>query len=352
MKEIINNYSYQIKAFLESFLDEKSSTNIAINQWGQDVIKRLKNFSVNGKMIRGSLILFTEAMYGKANDIESIKLAAAIELFHSGLLIHDDIIDGDDLRRGKPSLHYQYQTACADGNIVDPDHFGISMGICAGDIVFFIGFDLLSRLKIDNDFKDKIFHLFIQEFTNVGFGQMQDIYFGLSNSKLEEDDILKLYLYKTARYTFSLPFLLGGWLAKTSDSELVSLERLGEYIGLIFQIKDDELCIFPEEAESGKSTGSDIKGEKKTLFYFYIFQRASQEEKKKLCSIFGSPNISKESLKYVQDLIHKYAIRRIIERKYHEYKIKALEIISLMNIDNVYKEMLYNIVNYNITRRK
>ncbi len=352
MEKIINIYSRRIRTFLESFLAEKANANSAANKWGSDVIGRIKNFSVNGKMIRGSLVLFTEDMYGKKNDTESVKLAAAIELFHSGLLIHDDIIDRDELRRGKPSLHHQYGKAGADEHMAQPGHFGISMGICAGDIVFFIGFDLLSELNISNDFKDKILHLFGREFTAVGLGQMQDIYFGASDFMPGEDEIHKLYLYKTARYTFSLPFMLGGLLAGISDSELKYLERLGEYIGLIFQIKDDELGIFGEKAESGKRPGSDIEGEKKTLFHLYLFQRASREEKDKLNSIFGSSGISTESLKYIRDLINKYNIRSSIEKKYDEYKIKALEIISLMNTGNSHKNTLRELLDYNLNRTK
>ncbi|MFH0974743.1 MAG: polyprenyl synthetase family protein [Spirochaetota bacterium] len=352
MKEILNNYSEQIKLYFSSFLDEKTDYFNSINKWGSDVIERLKLFSRNGKMIRGSIVLFTQEMFGKKIDVESLKVAIAIELFHSGLLIHDDIIDRDELRRGNPSVFYQYTKAAMDENFIDPGQYGLSMGICAGDISFFIGFELISSLNIQNTSKEKIMSLFFSEFTAVGLGQMQDIYFGQSSEDPHEEDVFKLYLYKTARYTFSLPFMLGGLLAGIPDKEIKHLEKFGEYLGLIFQIKDDELGIFGEKNDFGKPIGSDIEENKKTIFYLYLFQLVTAEEKKRLRSIFGSSNISLESIKFIQDLILKHNIKKDIDKKYSEYEINAKKIISKMIIKDKYKDMLRSILIYNLNRTK
>lgn len=352
MLEILNNYSFKIKEFLQLYLDEKGKNYNSINVWANDVTKRLKIFSITGKMIRGSLVLFTQNMYGKGNNNDSIKTAAAVELFHSGLLIHDDIIDRDELRRGSPSVHYQYKIIGDDERITDPKQFGIGMGICAGDIGFFIGFELLSSLETSLSSKNKLLQLFSKEFTRVGLGQMQDINFAQSPNDPKEEDILKLYLYKTARYTFSLPFMLGGLLSEIDDRELENVEKLGEFLGLIFQIKDDELGLFGEAIDFGKPIGSDIEEKKKTLFYLYLFQQASNEEKSHLYTIFGSQNISNESVKYVRDLINRYNIKQNINNKLMEYKHSAEKIISVMNITNDYKEKLHNIIDFNLNRKK
>jgi geranylgeranyl diphosphate synthase, type I len=352
MEKILTNYSPFIKTFLQSYLNEKSSILNFINQWGYDVSKRLKDFSINGKIIRGSIILFTEVMYGREINDESIKLAAAVELFHSGLLVHDDIIDCDELRRGDRSIFSQYKIKGANEKIVDPHYFGISMGICAGDIAFFIGFELLSSLKIDDISKGKIQQLFSREFVSVGLGQMQDVYFGKSIHEPNENEILKLYLYKTARYTFSLPFMLGGLLAGIDSKNLQLLEKLGEYLGLIFQMKDDELGIFGVKSNFGKPIGSDIKEEKKTLFHLYLFQQVTRGEKNRLRKIFGSTDVTARSIKYVQDLIIKYKIKEKIDKKINEYKTGAEEVILDMDIEDKYKEMLHSIIDYNLNRIK
>jgi geranylgeranyl diphosphate synthase, type I len=352
MKEILYTYSEEIKKQFTSFLDEKNEYFNSINKWGKDVTHRLKLFLKNGKMIRGSVVLFSQEMFGRKIDTESIKVAIAIELFHAALLIHDDIIDNDELRRGDPSVYYQYTKEAIAENITDAKQFGISMGICVGDISFFIGFELLSSLKINNSSKDKIMRLFFNEFTAVGLGQMQDIYFGQSSAEPQEEDIFKLYLYKTARYTFSLPFMLGGMLAEIPDNELKHLEKLGEYLGLIFQLKDDELGLFGKKSDFGKPIGSDIEENKKTLYYIYLFRNADAEEQTRLRSIFGSANISDESINYVHKLVYKYKIKEVIEKKIKEYKSFGDEIISKIKIDSLYKSRLNEIMDYNLNRIK
>jgi geranylgeranyl diphosphate synthase type I len=323
-----------------------------INRWGRDVTGRLKQFSKNGKMIRGSVVLFTQEMFGKKADIDSMHVAVAIELFHAGLLIHDDIIDSDELRRGEMSVHYQYTKEAIPEKMADPKHYGLSMGICVGDISFFIGFELLSGLRLNNVSKDRIMRLFFSEFTAVGLGQMQDIYFGQSEAEPQEEDIYKLYLFKTARYTFSLPFMLGGLLAGIPDKELKQLEKLGEYLGLIFQLKDDELGLFGKKSDFGKPIGSDIEENKKTIYHLYLFQNAAGPELVRLKSIFGSSNISDESINFVYGLINKYKIREIIYAKINECKIHGEEIIKNMQIKDIYKSKLQEIMEYNLSRTK
>lgn len=352
MKEILNNYSGQVKKHFLEFLDEKAGYFSQINRWGTDVTERLKLFLKNGKMIRGSVVLFTQEMFGRKTDIELIKVAIAIELFHAGLLIHDDIIDNDELRRGEPSVHYQYAKEANAEKMADPKQYGISMGICAGDISFFVGFELLSGLNISKVSKEKIMRLFFSEFTAVGLGQMQDIYFGQSESEPKEEDVFNLYLYKTARYTFSLPFMLGGMLADITDNELAKLEKLGENLGLIFQMKDDELGLFGTKSDFGKPVGSDIKENKKTIFYLYLFQNASAEEQDRLRSIFGSSDISDGSIRYVLELLYKYKIKDSIDKKITGYKQTAEKIIRELNISEMYKSKLNEIVEFNLNRIK
>ncbi len=353
MNQILKVYSDLIKSFLASFLSEKSRILQRINNWGYDLSERLKEFSIEGKIIRGSLLLLIQDLYANKINDESVKLAAAVELFHSGLLIHDDIMDRDEERRGKRSLYYQYKLLSETEAISDPDQFGISMGICAGDIGFFLGFDLIVNLELDLTLKNKVSQLFINEFINVGLGQMQDIYFGQSKRSFKEkEEIIKLYLYKTARYTFSLPFTLGGLLSGIDENELGYLEELGESLGLIFQFKDDELGIFGMPGSFGKPIGSDIEEGKKTLYYTYLLQMCNEEEKQQLSSIFGSSNISNVSLEYVRSLIYKYNIKKEIDKRIESYTSNAQNIILKMNIDNKAKAKLKDIIEYNLTRIK
>src|SRR5258708_9868215 len=126
-------------------------------------------------MLRGSLVLFLSECYtGKITE-DAVRIASAMELFHSSLLIHDDIMDNDTQRRGYQTIFAQYQSLGEKKKLLDPRHFGESMGICTGDISFFLAFQLLSSIG-DSSIKQRIIDVYMNEMISVGLAQMQDVY--------------------------------------------------------------------------------------------------------------------------------------------------------------------------------
>ena len=124
--------------------------------FGSDSARRLDEFSARGKMIRGCLVrLGFELGGGKSVPPEAeesvARAGAAMELFQSGLLVHDDIMDRDRTRRGAPTLHVGYEADLARGLYGDPAHNGSSLGICAGDLAYFSAFHVLAGLEVPAD---------------------------------------------------------------------------------------------------------------------------------------------------------------------------------------------------------
>ena len=235
---------------LISYLTERKAKLSQINIWGGDSIDRLLPFVTSGKTTRGSLAVYIYSLFRKNLPPSIYKAAAALELYHSGLLIHDDIMDRDNLRRGKPSIWEQYSRASHD------THIGISQAINAGDLCFFMAQELLSDMNI--------LSLVSRELQPVVIAQMQDVVSGKGQS-LSKDEVLSLYRYKTARYTFSLSMAVGATIVKTTADNVTLLMRLGESMGLLYQIRDDELSIEGDSAVTGKPVGSDEKNAKQTL---------------------------------------------------------------------------------------
>ncbi|MFZ5845698.1 MAG: polyprenyl synthetase family protein [Patescibacteria group bacterium] len=225
MLAFITRHKPVIDRFLATFLQQKKKSLSKVNQWGSDAIDKLIPFVTAGKCVRGSLVLFSYLMFKNKLKSEVIQAAAGIELLHSGLLIHDDIMDRDTKRRGSEAVHYQYQ------KLATP-HFGESMGITIGDLSFFLGFELLH---------DQVFPLVSRELATVATAQMQDVAQTALPKKLSPNDILSLYRYKTARYSFSLPLTIGAMLAGQPQQVISDLEKLGESLGILYQIRDDQL---------------------------------------------------------------------------------------------------------------
>ncbi|MCX6792029.1 MAG: polyprenyl synthetase family protein [Candidatus Gottesmanbacteria bacterium] len=215
----LQQYKKEVDAFLAAFLASKQKDFARVNAWGPDAIEKIRSIVSEGKTIRGSLVLLIhDVLKGKQKE-QAIKVAAAYECIHTALLVHDDIMDHDSVRRGKPALHVQYNNE--------------GLAICVGDILFFLADELLDQTPVQK--------ISAQVFQEVCIAQMQDVSFGLTTNIPAKDEILTLYKYKTARYTFSLPMMAGAMLAGADKKTIDLFEHLGEAFGILFQIQDDKL---------------------------------------------------------------------------------------------------------------
>jgi geranylgeranyl diphosphate synthase type I len=291
----------------------KSSLNDLgrINAFAPELMQRLEDYALRGKLIRGSLVPYTFDLLGGLGGERNalFDIAAAIELFQSMLLIHDDIMDQDELRRGKPSIHAQYASDGRHLKLGDPDHYGVSLGICAGDVSAFIAFGILSRLNIDDAIKGRLISFIADEMVLVGVAQMQDVHHGEAEpSSVSLDAVERMYRYKTGRYTFSLAMSIGALLAGRDDSLRERLEEFGELLGIIFQIKDDEIGLYGFEEKTGKPLGSDLYEGKKTVYMQTLLEETAGDIRSRLERLLG--NISgPEDVSWIMGQIDKHGIR-------------------------------------------
>ncbi len=381
---------------VEFFSDKKRELGNA-GSLGEDVTERLLSFSLKGKMIRGSLVFLSYDIFSgirfnsdtKAEELLLLKNASSsIEVLQSGLLIHDDIMDNDSTRRGEDTFHLYYgkylyekrlSLKSGEGEKRDSSDFltdelvdgGKSLAICAGDIAFFLSFELLADFPVNGEdgfLSDKRFlnrllrllSLYSREFSLVGVGQMEDIYLGYSDS-LSIERIVNLYRYKTSRYTFSLPMLMGAIIAGEDEPVLSLLGELGEDMGILFQIRDDELGLFGDKEELGKPIGSDIREAKKTIIYFFLAEllkdrKIDVNSNKRLKRILSGIDISDDDISFVREIALNYGIHdrvsglKSVYRDRIKSRIEKLE--SLKSISLEYLGILEELVEFIIKRNK
>lgn len=290
-------------------------------EWSKDVIKKLKEFSAQGKMIRGSLFLHAYKLFGGEKEYTSV--AAALELTQSGILAHDDVMDKDEFRRGKKTIHEQYKSLVTD------THYGYSMAICFGDIAFFESFKHLPP---------EVIPIFSEMMTLCAYGQMQDIHFTYSDREVSVEQILDVYTNKTATYTFSLPLMLAAGL---TGKDVDTVKQLGIHLGIIFQIVDDYIGIFEELEKVGKEPGQDFKENKKTLYRYFLLQKDPS-----LQSYF-SRSISAEELEFLREKV-KTILQPVDEIiNYHQEQVEHY--IAKLDCDpTFFKELAA----YNLSRKK
>ena len=324
-----------------------------INAFADDGLNRLSEFCNKGKSLRGILTILGAEMYGLEQNDALIELGAIIEIIHSSILIQDDIQDEDNMRRGFPSVFYQYQLIASYQNFKNPKFYGQSIAMDVYLIGHYLAMNALADLNISSDLKIKILSFLSSEIMKVGVAQSQDIYHAyVQADKISIADIENVHLYKTGRYTLSMPLMLGGIFSGKLIEDMKQIEEASEILGLVFQIKDDELSIFAEEEELGKKVGNDIIENKKTHFRELLYQRVSDSEKRILKTSFGNKNLNFKKVQKIRELLIKYNVQEDIQGKMDMIGAKAMSIIDEVSIDQSRKELLYSLINYLLHRTK
>lgn len=352
LSDYLRSAKSEIHDILSGRLGRKSRELDRVCEWGPDVSRRLEEFAVAGKMLRGALVLLGADLFSRERDGEELKVAAAVELLQSALLVHDDIMDRDEYRRGQASVYAQYDRLGSARGVSEAAHFGASMGICAGDVAIFTAFEILGGLHVPARTLASILSLVSKEMTYVGVAQMQDVYLGQSAGRVEESDVYSLYLYKTGRYTFSLPLMLGGLLAEAPRRTVDSLAHLGERLGILFQMKDDEIGLFGDADQTGKPCGSDIAEGKKTLYHLQLLRAVGPAERRRLTAILGNPNIGEDEIAYVRELVVNLGIRDGLEAEMERLADEAHAIAdSLGEVEPSILGIVHELVDFNLSRR-
>jgi geranylgeranyl diphosphate synthase type I len=342
----------RLVADLDEFLAAKREELSGVRPWGGDVVRRLARFTRKGKMIRGGLVSLGCDMACGRTCRAAIRAGTAFELIQSGLLIHDDIMDRDARRRGAPSVHEQYSRLAARRGLDDPARVGTSMAVCAGEIAIFLAFEALAGVPGPRDRAAAVQRMFAAEFGLVGLGQMRDIQAGSSSRPLGEREVLGLYRLKTARYSFALPLSAGWTLAGGRPDVLPLLEGLGEDLGLVFQVKDDELGLFGDAKRLGKPVGSDVRQGKKTLYHSALMDRAAGADREALLAVFGRTDASDEDVFRVRDMAERLGVRDDVGRVMERIAGRAGRAIRKLPVAAKHRALLDSLLDYSLSRRK
>lgn len=348
----LKNEKQAIDNFLISFLYEQEKF-FANQDLSKEAFARIKAFVVSGKTVRGGLFLLAAKSLNEKNYQENqadfLTIAAAIELMHSSILIHDDIIDQDEKRRGQDSVWHQYQKDAIKQNHQDPKNYGQSLAICLGNIINFLASSTLERLAtLPQKTQSQIKQTISQEIIRTNFAEMLDSKITLQATLPAQGEVSEMYLFKTARYTFALPLVLAALASDLEKSQIKLLEAISESLGLIFQIVDDSISIFASEEVSGKSYVSDIREGKRTLFYLTLLEEVTNKEKQFLLKKYGQKNLTTKEIAEIQKLFQQFAKTKV-DQILNKFREKAQTDISKIKSKKT-RLLLTDILEFNLTR--
>jgi geranylgeranyl diphosphate synthase, type I len=292
-----------------------------------------------GKRIRPTLFVLGYLAYARRPAPGLLRSALSIELLHDFMLIHDDIIDKSDLRRGKPAMHKMFN-----------DHFspargikfnGQDLAIVTGDIFYALAMDAFLSIREKPQRKEKALKKFIAAALYTGCGEFIEMICGAKSlEKISQSDIYKIYDFKTAYYSFAYPLSIGATLAGAPESQVKKIFEYGVFLGRAFQIQDDILGMFADEEETGKSVLSDLQEAKKTLLIWKASRIAKPIDRKKIKEILAKDKVAMQDLIEMRRLIQKSGSLDYARRQIRTLNSQAIRRSNSLKIAAAYKKFL------------
>lgn len=287
---------------------------------------------MGGKRLRPVLVLLTYNLFKE--DVEAaLPAALAIEVFHNFTLLHDDIMDKADVRRNRPTVHVQYSENAA---------------ILSGDTMAFQSYKYLTECKAQG--LREIINLFTNTAIEVCEGQQFDMDFE-ERLDVSENEYLEMIRLKTA-VLLACSLKTGALLADADKTTANKLYTFGINLGLSFQLQDDLLDTFGNQATFGKKIGGDILANKKTLLLINALEHAKETEQKQLLHWMSVTDFDEaEKINAVTRIYATVGVKKMAEEKVDYYYKNAIDILDAIELPNTVKEPLYKLAAKMLVRK-
>jgi geranylgeranyl diphosphate synthase, type II len=279
--------------------------------------------TAGGKRFRPRMVSSAYRSLGGTDEQAAAYVGAAFELLHTALIVHDDVIDHDFVRRGAPNISgaYRDQALAAGASPATAEHRGLSAAVIAGDLALTGAYRLIDRSGASDDIRGRLLEVMDDALFCSAAGELFDVDFSISPDMPRVDDILTMERLKTAVYSFESPLQAGAILAGAPDETVLTLADFGRDIGIAYQIVDDVLGVFGQEAETGKTTIGDLREGKRTVLIAYA---ASTPEWQRLGELVGRADLDDDGAATARDLLESSGARAFAEGLARYYANRGL----------------------------
>lgn len=307
---------------LERIFDTEIAKASKIHPSYERLWQNLRDVSLGGgKRLRPRLLL-------KIADSDAegvVKIAVAHELLHIATLIHDDIIDNDDVRHGKKNLVGTYKEIYGQAKGVDVGHYARSAALVGGDLLLSHAHKLIAESGLQPHLVETLQGLLYRSVFEVIGGQLMDTEAPFVD---EYYDPLTVYTYKTASYSFVMPILSGAAIAGLDPETTNALERYAKALGIAFQLRDDDLGVFGDSSVTGKSTSQDLREGKKTKLVELFKARAGEPDVSLFNASFGNRTANDEAIQQLRGLFISTGTREAHDALIDEYLRESLAAVE------------------------
>lgn len=289
----------------------------------------------SGKRLRPKLVHLAVGLFD--GDPEQAQLVAmAFEMLHNFTLIHDDIMDVAPIRRGKETVYKKWNS---------------NIAILSGDALAIMAFQQLLKLNCNQQIIIDIAKVFSNTSLEICEGQQYDLDFE-TQENVTIDEYINMIRLKTA-VMFAGCLKSGAILVGADEKSQQALYDFGIHLGIAFQLADDNLDVYADVAEFGKTIGGDIRDNKKTYLYLKALELASEEQKHQLLQLFATPTTDfEQKYKTVRKIFDDLKVKQVTEEQIRHYVDLALQDLASVNVAEEKKETLKSLAIRLIDRQK
>lgn len=339
----------QVERVLDGFFAAAKQRAERISPSYLSLWETLEKSTAGGKRLRPRIVLTAYTHLGGRDLASAARLGAAFELLHTALIVHDDVIDLDFVRRGQDNVPGVYRRrAEASGEAPDTArHRGLSVGIIAGDLALSGAFRMLDSVTTDPCTRDTLAGILDDAVFASAAGELIDVDFSFQPGAPPVGEILDMERLKTAVYSFEAPLQAGAVLAGAGPDAVAALGRFGRDTGIAYQVVDDLLGVFGNESATGKSSMGDLREGKRTVLIAYAAQTPCWAE---LSGIIGRPEMGAADAERAREILVECGARDYARNLAAEYAASARSHLDCADVPAGLAAMLDAVVSSSVNR--
>jgi len=328
------DYTDALNQVIDDFLARQKVKAQVMSPDYQEIWEELERLiHAGGKRLRPRMSILAYRAFGGQDVPSMLPAAAAQELLHVAMLIHDDIIDRDYIRYGVDNIAGSYNKLYSELVTDDAErlHYAQGAAILAGDLLLSGSYLLMAESMVPAEKIIAIQKLLGQAVFEVVGGELLDTETAFRGMNAVSAETVARY--KTASYTFILPLLVGARLTDLPSEDLSSVAEFGKNLGIAFQLRDDIIGVFGDEAATGKSTTGDIREGKRTYMVEQFFALATPDQKAMFKQYFGGASITNEQVDTVRKLLVASGALAATEEAVSFYESMARNALETLSIE-------------------
>ncbi|MGZ4493482.1 MAG: polyprenyl synthetase family protein [Nocardioides sp.] len=332
-----------LQATLDAFVDEQAARLVPLGDDAARLVAAARESVSGGKRFRASFCYWgfraVREDLDPADETALVRAAAALELLHASALVHDDVMDASDTRRGRPATHRAFETFHREqGWTGDPEQYGVAAAILLGDLLLSWADELLRTCGLPHDVVRDALAFFDTTRSEVIAGQFLDVSVQARGSS-DVEQAMRVLRYKSAKYSIERPLHVGAALAGAGPEVLRSLTGFGLPLGEAFQLRDDLLGVFGDPGVTGKPAGDDLSEGKRTVLVALALDGAPVDEAKLLDAGLGRP-LGEDEVAALRGVIQRSGAETAVEQAITDLTGHALAALDAAPLTATAREAL------------